>query len=155
MSLRGPKGISNITPISPPIRLGLTTSSRSCDEPRIGQKYPTRQKCSIRPALEFWQANARLSSRDSEGYKQQGLFAPRTLLRFLATTDPAESLSPSTDFPVLPVIRLPCSADFSTGRGGFLQFLGMTLSPCCPYRPRRSVSPHQSLRRSMLPSPEK
>ena len=23
--------------------------------------------------------------------------------------------------------------------------LGMTLSPCCPYQPRRSVSPHQSL----------
>src|SRR5271168_2131476 len=90
-----------------------------------------------------------------EPYKQQGLFAPRTLLRFLATTDPAESLSPSTDFPVSPVIRLPCSADFPTGRGGLLQLLSMTLSPCCPYQPRRSVSSHQSLRRSMLPSPEK
>src|SRR5664279_2803595 len=88
-------------------------------------------------------------------YKQQGLFAPRTLLRFLANTDPAESLSPSTDFPVFPVIRFPCSADFSTGRGGSLQLLSMTLSPCCPYQPRRSVSTHQSLRRSMLPSPEK
>jgi hypothetical protein len=70
------------------------------------------------------------------------------------TTDPAESLSPSTDFPVSPVIRLPCSDDFSTGRGGFLQLLSMTLSPCCPYQPRRSVAPHQSLRRSMLPSPK-
>ena len=89
-----------------------------------------------------------------EPYKQQGLFAPQTLLRFLTTTDPADSLSPSTDFPVSPVIRLPCSADFSTGRGGFLQLLSMTLSPCCPYQPRRSVSPHQSLRPSMLPSPE-
>src|SRR5580704_1665759 len=87
-------------------------------------------------------------------YKQQGLFAPRTLLRFIATTDPAESLSPSTDFPGSPVIRLPCSADFSTGRGGSLQLLCMTLSPCCPYQPRRSVSPRQSLRRSMLPSPK-
>jgi hypothetical protein len=78
-------------------------------------------------------------------YKQQGLFAPRTLLRFLATTTvPAESLSPSTDFPVLPVIRFPCSADFSTGRGGLLQLLGMTLSPCCPFSPAevlRRVSP--------------
>jgi hypothetical protein len=87
-------------------------------------------------------------------YKQQGLFAPRTLLRFLTTTDTAESLSPSTDFPVSPVIRLPCSADFATGRGGFLQLLSMTLSPCCPYQPRRSVVPHQSMRRSMLPSPK-
>jgi len=37
--------------------------------------------------------------------KWQGPFAPRTLLRFLATTDPAATLSPSADFPVLPVIR--------------------------------------------------
>src|SRR6202008_3335769 len=72
-------------------------------------------------------------------YKQQGLFAPRALLRFLATTDPADSLSSSTDFPVSPVIRFPCSADFTTGRGGLLQLLSMTLSPCCPYQPRRSV----------------
>ena len=46
---------------------------------------------------------------------------------------------------MFPVIRFPCSADFSPGRGGFLQLLGMTLPPCCPYQPRRSVSPHQSL----------
>src|SRR5215471_17917591 len=37
------------------------------------------------------------------------------------------------------------TADFSPRRGGFLQLLGMTLPPCCPYQPRRSVSPHQSL----------
>jgi hypothetical protein len=43
-----------------------------------------------------------------------------------------------------PVIRLPCSADFSSGRGGFLQLLSMTLSPCCPYQPAevfRRISP--------------
>ena len=38
---------------------------------------------------------------------QQGPFAPRTLLRLIATMDPSDSLSPSTDFPVIPVIRLP------------------------------------------------
>src|SRR5450759_4570331 len=27
------------------------------------------------------------------------------------------------------------SADCSTGRGGFLQLLNMSLSPCCPYYP--------------------
>ena len=70
------------------------------------------------------------------------------------TTSPSETLSSSTDFPGTPVIRLPCSADFAAGRGGFLQLLSMTLPPCCPYQPRRSVSPHQSLRRSMLPSPK-
>src|ERR1022692_1323095 len=37
--------------------------------------------------------------------KWQGPFAPRTLLRFIATTDPAATLSSSADFPVSPVIR--------------------------------------------------
>ena len=37
--------------------------------------------------------------------KWQGPFAPRTLLRFLATPDPAATLSSSADFPVSPVIR--------------------------------------------------
>ena len=30
---------------------------------------------------------------------------------------------------------LPCSADFSVGRGRLLQLLGMSLSPCCRYHP--------------------
>jgi len=30
---------------------------------------------------------------------------------------------------------LPCSIDFSMGRGRFLQLLDMPLSPCCPYHP--------------------
>src|SRR5262245_61732594 len=38
--------------------------------------------------------------------EQQGPFAPRTLLRFDATTSPSVTLSSSADFPVLPVIRL-------------------------------------------------
>src|SRR6266478_2260422 len=37
--------------------------------------------------------------------KWQGPFAPQTLLRFIATTDPAATLSSSADFPVSPVIR--------------------------------------------------
>ncbi len=49
--------------------------------------------------------------------------------------DFSSGLDTSTDFLVSPVIRLPCSADFSTGRGGFLQLLSMSLSPCCPYHP--------------------
>ncbi len=64
-----------------------------------------------------------------------GPFAPRALPRFFTTTDLAATLSSSTDFLVSPVIRLPCSANFSTGRGGFLQLLSMSLSPCCPYHP--------------------
>jgi hypothetical protein len=38
-------------------------------------------------------------------HEQQGPFAPRTLLRFNATTSPSATLSSSADFPVLPVIR--------------------------------------------------
>src|SRR5688572_14660419 len=30
---------------------------------------------------------------------------------------------------------VPCSTDFSAGRGRFHQLLGMSLSPCCPYHP--------------------
>src|SRR5262245_37571616 len=45
------------------------------------------------------------------------------------------ALTPSIDFLVAPVIRPCCSNDFSMGRGRFLQLLGMSLSPCCPYHP--------------------
>src|SRR5260370_8664466 len=47
--------------------------------------------------------------------KQQGLFAPRALPRFAATTDPSATLSPSTDFLVSPVIRFPFLHQFLTG----------------------------------------
>ena len=39
---------------------------------------------------------------------------------------------------------LPCSGDFSPGRGGLLQLLGMSLSPCCRFHPAESESPHRS-----------
>jgi hypothetical protein len=70
-------------------------------------------------------------------YKQQGLFAPRTLLRFFATAGPSATLSSSTDFPVFPVIRLPAPPISRTGRGGLLQLLGSSLSACCRYHPAR------------------
>jgi hypothetical protein len=69
---------------------------------------------------------------------QQGLFAPRALPRFTATTDPSVTLSPSTDFPVSPVIRFSLPRIFSTGRGGFLQLLNVSLSSCRRYRPARA-----------------
>ena len=67
---------------------------------------------------------------------------------------PIRTLSSSADFPVSPVIRLPCSAAFASGRGGFLQLLGMSLSPCCRYHPAGVTRRVSHLRRSMLPSPE-
>src|SRR5450755_497666 len=70
-------------------------------------------------------------------YKQQGPFAPRTLLRFFATADPSVTLSPFPRLPVFAGYTGSCSADFATGRGGLLQLLGASLSSCCRYRPAR------------------
>jgi hypothetical protein len=39
---------------------------------------------------------------------------------------------------------LPCSGDFSLGRGGSLQLLGMSLSPCCRFHPAKVEMPHRS-----------
>src|ERR1700745_821990 len=40
---------------------------------------------------------------------------------------------------------LPCSDDFSSGRGGLLQLLGMSLSPCCRFHPAEGRSPIDQL----------
>jgi len=39
---------------------------------------------------------------------------------------------------------LPCSGDFSLGRGGSLQLLSMSLSPCCRFHPAEVEMPHRS-----------
>src|SRR6476620_2099387 len=39
---------------------------------------------------------------------------------------------------------LPCSGDFSPGRGGLLQLLGMSLSPCCRFHPAEVMVPCRS-----------
>ena len=69
---------------------------------------------------------------------QQRLFAPRALPRFTATAGPSATLSPSTAFPVLPVIQFSAPWSFSTGRGGLLQLLNVSLSSCRRYRPART-----------------
>ncbi len=51
-----------------------------------------RARLSVRPCLPYGQKN----------YKQQGRFAPRALLRLIATSDPSDSLSPSVRFPGVP-----------------------------------------------------
>ena len=38
---------------------------------------------------------------------------------------------------------LPCSGDFSPGRGGLLQLLGMSLSPCCRFHPAEVKVPRR------------
>src|SRR6266566_6228364 len=39
---------------------------------------------------------------------------------------------------------LPCSGDFSPGRGRLLQLLGMSLSPCCRFHPAEVMVPCRS-----------
>jgi hypothetical protein len=43
--------------------------------------------------------------REGVNHSQQGPFAPWSLLHFLATSDPSDSLSSWSAFPVFPVIR--------------------------------------------------
>jgi hypothetical protein len=66
--------------------------------------------------------------------------APRTLLRFLATTDPAESLSPSTDFPVSPVIRLPAPPISRRGEEGFSSCLACPCRRAVPITPPKRIA---------------
>jgi len=65
-------------------------------------------------------------------YKQQGPFAPQTLLCFSATTNPSVTLSPVPDFPVLPVIRFPAPPLSRRGEEG--------LSSCFAHPCHRAVA---------------
>ena len=76
------------------------------------------------------------------------------ITRFFATTGPSATLSSSTDFPVLPVIRLSVPWISPPGRGGLLQLLNVSLSSCRRYRPARAYRRiGQFVQRSILPSP--
>ena len=59
-----------------------------------------------------------------------GSYPASSLLR---TQPPPSRLRPTSR--CLRLYDLPCSTDFSMGRGRLLQLLGMSLSPCCPYHP--------------------
>src|ERR1700752_2925949 len=55
--------------------------------------------------------------------------------------------SPSRRRPISRFSRLydlPCSGDFSPGRGGLRQLLGVSLSPCCRFHPAEVKMPHRS-----------
>src|ERR1035438_2363358 len=51
----------------------------------------------------------------------------------LRTQPPPSRLWPTSRFRRL--YGLPCSDDFAPGRGGLLQLLSMSLSPCCRFHP--------------------
>ena len=59
-----------------------------------------------------------------------GRYPVSTLLR---TQPPPSRLRPTSRGHRL--YELPCSNDFSMGRGRLLQLLSVSLSPCCPYHP--------------------
>ena len=91
---------------------------------------------------------AALSSRPGlslsvEECHQQGRFAPRTLLRFGATTSPSATLSSSTDFPGSPVLRPPWLRRFRGGTRRASPVARRALVTVLSLPPRRRVPPRQ------------
>jgi hypothetical protein len=60
----------------------------------------------------------------------RGHYSASSLLR---TQPPPSRLRPTSRYRRL--YGLPCSDDFAPGRGGLLQLLSMSLSPCCRFHP--------------------
>jgi hypothetical protein len=77
--------------------------------------------------------------------KWQGPFAPRILLRFPATTDPAATLSSSADFPVLPVIRPTLLRRFRAGTRRASPVAQHVLVTVLSLPPRRGEQPYRSV----------
>src|SRR5271170_6524873 len=71
--------------------------------------------------------------------RSYGRYPASTLLR----THPSPSRLRSTSR-LSRLYDRPCSDDFSSGRGGLLQLLGMSLSPCCRFHPAEVLEPHRS-----------
>ena len=88
---------------------------------------------------------------------QQGPLAPQALPCFLATSGLAATVSPSIAFPVYRLYDLPCSTDFSLGRGRFHQLLSMSLPSCRPYHPAevtRRISQFATCHTAFIPDQE-
>src|SRR5258706_14843042 len=77
--------------------------------------------------------------------KWQGPFAPRTLLRFIATPDPAATLSSSADFPVSPVIRPTLLRRFRAGTRRASPVAWHVLVTVLSLPPRRGEHPYRSV----------
>src|SRR5689334_9051375 len=88
---------------------------------------------------------ASLPSLRGRHCKWQGPFAPRTLLRFVATSHPAATLSSSADFPVSPVIRPTLLRRFRAGtrRASPVAQHVLVTVPSLP--PRRGEQPYRSV----------
>ena len=78
-------------------------------------------------------------STNSRAPSLHGRYPASTLLR----THPSPSRLRSTSR-LSRLYDRPCSDDFSSGQGGLLQLLGMSLSPCCRSHPAEVLEPHRS-----------
>src|SRR5712664_3654334 len=74
-----------------------------------------------------------------------GPFAPQTLLRFIATTDPAATLSSLADFPVSPVIRPTLLRRFRAGTRRASPVAQHVLVTVLSLSPRRGEHPYRSV----------
>ncbi len=100
--------------------------------------------------LRSWQIDGRLyhlvlaflvvgDFTNSRAPSLHGRYPASTLLR----THPSPSRLRSTSR-LSRLYDRPCSGDFAPGRGGLLQLLGMSLSPCCRFHPAEVLEPHRS-----------
>src|SRR6516165_6484260 len=80
---------------------------------------------------------------------QQGPFAPRELPRFVTTTGLTATVSPSADFPVLPVIRPTLLHRLLDGARTVSPVARHVLATVLSLPPRRSDVPHRSARESI------
>src|SRR5215475_3293220 len=95
---------------------------------RLGFSIPA---FSSRPARHYPRLRIQRPS-----FERRGDFNPhdsRAAQRTLRTRPPPSRLRPISRCRRL--YGLPCSGDFALGRGGLLQLLGMSLSPCCRFHP--------------------
>jgi len=76
---------------------------------------------------------------------QQGPFAPQALPCFFATADLAAAVSPSTAFPVAPVIRSTLRQRFLAGTRTVSPVARHVLVTVLPLPPRRSAVSHRSV----------
>jgi hypothetical protein len=78
--------------------------------------------------------------------KQRGSFAPWELPQFIATLNPSHTFSPSSPFPVQPVIGRTCSRTFRSGTSKVSPVASHVLVTVLPLPPRRSVMSLRSAR---------
>ena len=147
-ALRAPAHFSSrvMRPIVPELLSGMATataysiaSSRSPDASKAPRPFGLR--LDVYPPTQILQINRCFYHFTSASHFVEGIMRSRA--PSLHGRYPASSLlrtqPPPSRLQTLSRCRrlyaLPCSADFSAGRGRLLQLLGMPLSPCHPYHP--------------------